>query len=84
MQWRCNKYLDLITIQKCQNSITLEHAYNTIVNKKCELYNETDVNSLEKYLWHGTSYENVKKIIQTGFDRSFCKTFVYGKVESLS
>ena len=70
---------NIIKIQKCQHSDLLYQAYNSIVANKCHEYNEK-AEKLEKFLWHGTSYDNVSQIIKTGFDRSFCKTYGYGKV----
>ena len=79
--WQTMKYggKQIIKIQKCQFSDLLFEAYNSIVIHKCDEYNEKAA-KLERYLWHGTSFNNISQIIKTGFDRSFCKTYAYGKV----
>ena len=54
-----------------------QHLYEMQLWKKCnELWR---VETVEKLLWHGSSYDILNKIIRNGFDRSYSTIAVYGK-----
>ena len=41
--------------------------------------NNNNNNNVERYLFHGTSYDIIEKIVHNGFNRDFNKNAVYGK-----
>ena len=53
------------------------HKYEVSLWSKCNTLKRRR-SSVEKYLWHGSSYDTTQLIIKNGFDRSYSTVGAYG------
>eukprot|EP00483_Globobulimina_turgida_P006287 UN06297 len=53
------------------------HLYELKLKQRCEVMSQPREN-IEKYLFHGSSYEKIRIIMQNGFDRWYGKNQFYG------
>eukprot|EP01084_Bolivina_argentea_P212341 360979_1 len=74
--------VEIISIQKIKENVSKKMVYSALLShKKDELKNKVgiDINKIERVLFHGTSFRNIPKIVNNGFNRDFNRNHLYGK-----
>lgn len=71
--------VQVISIQKVKDNASKSIVYNALLTAKQEELKAKHVQNIERVLFHGTSFSNIAKIINNGFNRDFNRHHLYGK-----
>lgn len=69
----------VISIQKIKDNAAKKMVYDALLTAKREELKEKKVEQIERNLFHGTSFGNIAKIVNNGFNRDFNRHHLYGK-----
>jgi len=71
--------VSVLSIQKIKDNAAKKIVYDALLTaKRAELAGK-DVPQIERDLFHGTSFGNIAKIVNNGFNRDFNRHHLYGK-----
>ena len=71
--------VEIIELKRVKDNVSRKRVYDELLKAKTEELKGKNVCSIERVLFHGTSLENVAKIVNNGFNRDFNTKHVYGK-----
>ena len=73
------KSVEVLSIQKIKDNASKSMVYAALLSAKKEELADRQIESVERVLFHGTSFANIAKIVNNGFNRDFNRHHLYGK-----
>jgi len=70
--------VEVIEMKRIKDNVSMK-VYGALLTAKTEELKTRNVGQVERVLFHGTSFENVAKIVNNGFNRDFNRVHKYGK-----
>merc|ERR1712228_333234 len=71
--------VQVLGIQKIKDNASKSMVYAALLNEKCKELAQKSIESVERVLFHGTSFSNIAKIVNNGFNCDFNCHHLYGK-----
>ena len=74
-----NDAVEVIELKRLKDNVSRKIVYDALLQAKTQELKDKHVQHIERVLFHGTSSQNVAKIVNNGFNRDFNRTHRYGK-----
>ena len=71
--------VEIIELKRIKANVSNMMVYDVLLRKKLEELKDKNLQHVERVLFHGTSFQNVAQIVNSGFNRDFNKRQRYGK-----
>jgi len=71
--------VEVIELKRIKDNVSRKMVYDALLMAKREELKQQNIDHIERVLFHGTTFGNVAKIVNNGFNRDFNRVHRYGK-----